>query len=125
MKKTIKIIDLLVKIANGEEVPKKIRIDHWCYKFEWVEHLANYYDEEAGLDLMEVLSMSEEELNYGVEIIEEDKKIEELKINDGKLNGTRENGNNYCYTLSAPQTVMVLKIIELTKAINELKGKSE
>lgn len=33
----MKIIDLLNKIANGEEVPKKIKIDHWCYKFEWVE----------------------------------------------------------------------------------------
>src|SRR5690606_12496924 len=68
-----------------EEVPNKIRIDHWCYKFEWVEHLDNYYDKSADLDLMSVLSMSKEELNYEVKIIEEeietieeDKPIEKL-----------------------------------------------
>jgi hypothetical protein len=72
----MKVIDLLVKRSKGEEVPKKIRIDHWCYKFEWVEHLDNYYDNSADIDLMSVLSMSKEELNYGVEIIEEEKKIE-------------------------------------------------
>ena len=33
MKKTIKIIDLLNKIANGEEVPKKIKIREVDYKF--------------------------------------------------------------------------------------------
>ena len=81
----MKIIDLLNKRANGEEVPNKIRIDHWCYKFEWVEHLDNYYDKSADLDLMSVLSMSKEELNYEVKIIEEeietieeDKPIEKL-----------------------------------------------
>lgn len=77
MNKEIKIIDLLNKRANGEEVPKKIRIDHWCYKFEWIEHDENYYDKDADIDLMSALSMSAEELNYKVEIINnEDKKIE-------------------------------------------------
>ena len=74
----MKVIDLLNKIANGEEVPKRIRIDHWCYKFEWVEHDENYYDKHGDIDLMSCLSMSEEELNYGVHIIKEDNKIEKL-----------------------------------------------
>ena len=79
----IKIIDLLNKISKGEEVPKKIRIDHWSYKFEWAEDLDNYYDNSADTDLMSALSMSKEELNYGVEIIEEEKKIElPEKINE-------------------------------------------
>ena len=52
-------------------------------------------------------------------------KIEELKINDGKVNGTWENGNNYCYTLSAPQTVIIHKINELTRTINFLLEKEE
>ena len=75
----MKVIDLLNKIANGEEVPKKIRIDHWCYKFEWVEHDSNYYDKHEDIDLMSCLSMDKEELNYEVKIIEEDKKIGKLK----------------------------------------------
>ena len=74
----IKVIDLLNKIANDEEVPKRIRIDHWCYKFEWVEHLENYYDKDSDIDLMSALSMNKEELNYEVEIIEEPKKIEKI-----------------------------------------------
>lgn len=71
----IKVIDLLNKIANGEEVPKKIRIDHWCYKFEWVEHDSNYYDKHNEIDLMSCLSCDKEELNYEVHEIEEEKKI--------------------------------------------------
>jgi hypothetical protein len=73
----MRIIDLLNKIANGEEVPKKIRIDHWCYKFEWAEHDSNYYDKHEDIDLMSCLSMDKEELNYEVEILEEEKKIPE------------------------------------------------
>ena len=73
----MKIIDLLNKRANGEEVPKKIRIDHWCYKFEWVEHDSNYYDKHEDIDLMSCLSMDKEELNYEVHEIEEEKKIPE------------------------------------------------
>lgn len=75
------IIQLLNKIANGKEVPKKIRIEHWCYNFEWIEHDENYYDKHQDIDLMSCLSMSTEELNYEVEIIEEDKKIEKINKN--------------------------------------------
>ena len=76
----MKIIDLLNKISNGEEVPKKIRIDHWCYKFEWIEHQSNYYDKHNEIDLMSCLSCDKEELNYEVHEIEEEKKIPE-KLN--------------------------------------------
>jgi hypothetical protein len=82
----MKIIDLLNKIANGEEVPKKIRIDHWCYNFEWVEYMSNYYDKREDIDLMSCLSMDKEELNCEVHELEEEKKIpEKITIND---NGT-------------------------------------
>ena len=76
----MKIIDLISMRAEGKEMPKKIRIDHWCYKFEWIEHDENYYDKYNDIDLMSCLSMSQEELNYKVKIIEEDKKIEKLNI---------------------------------------------
>ena len=73
----MKIIDLLNMISKGEEVPKKIRIDHWCYKFEWIEHESNYYDKHEDIDLMSCLSCDKEELNYEVHEIEEEKKIPE------------------------------------------------
>ena len=101
----MKIIDLLNKIANGEEVPKKIRIDHWCYKFEWVEHLDNYYDKSEDIDLTSALSMSKEELNYGVKIIEEEKNIQELK--------------NRRFTKNQKQ--IAGKINELVREVNKLK----
>lgn len=77
----MKVIDLLNKKANGEEVPKKIRIDHWCYKFEWIEHQSNYYDKHNEIDLMSCLSCDKEELNYEVHEIKEPKGIpEKLEI---------------------------------------------
>lgn len=75
----MRVIELLNKIANGEEVPKRIRIDHWCYEFEWVEHDSNYYDKHEDIDLMSCLSMDAEELNYEVRELKEDKKIEKLE----------------------------------------------
>ena len=74
----MKIIDLINMRAEGKEMPKKIRINHWCYNFDWIEHESNYYDRNAEIDLMSCLSLDKEELNYKVEIIEEDKKIEKL-----------------------------------------------
>ena len=105
----MKVIDLLNKIAKGEKVPKKIRIEHWCYSFEWVEHLENYYDEDSDIDLMSALSMSKEELNYGVKIIQEKKDIEKLK--------------NKRFTRNQKQ--IAGKINELIDAVNELRSKNE
>ena len=78
MNKTIKIIDLLNKIANGEEVPKKIRIAGWCYNFEWIEHDSNYFDKNGDIDLMSCLSMCNDELNREIKIIEDNEKIEKI-----------------------------------------------
>ena len=74
----MKIIDLLNKIANGEEVPKRIRIYHWCYKFEWKDYAGNYIDEHEDIDLMSCLSCDKEELNYEVHEIEEKELPEKL-----------------------------------------------
>ena len=120
--KKITIIQLLNKIANGEEVPKEIRIDHWCYKFKWVDHLYNYYDEEADIDLTSVLSLDREELNYGVEILDEFEDItlfgepvlEELEKEKVKL----EVLQSYMYLLAKDQNALIKnqkKIIERIK----------
>jgi len=115
----MKIIDLLNKIANGEEVPKKIRIDHWCYKFEWVEHLDNYYDNSADTDLMSALSMSKEELNYGVEIIEEPKEeLEEIELID--IHYVNDKCIFKVYGQSIEETIAI-KVNELIDEVNKLK----
>lgn len=124
MKKTIRIIDLLNMISKGEEVPKKIRIDQWSHKFEWVEHLDNYYDIDADIDLMSVLSMNKEQLNYEVEIIEEDKKIEKIeKYEDLDGHYFLNNRDKKIYIGCDEMDFMVDKFNELIDEINNLKEK--
>ena len=85
----MKVIDLLNKIANGEEVPKKIKYKNKIY--EWKEYDAHYgktmtkkgWVKEHGYVAEEnmtyfYLKHCYQDLNDEVEIIEEDKKIEKL-----------------------------------------------
>ena len=69
--KTIKVIDLLNKIANGEEVPKKI-------KYEGIEytHIDNYcyVDKNSRLLSYEIYA-EQHRLNDEIEIIEDYKKL--------------------------------------------------
>ena len=75
MKKTIRVIDLLNKIANGEKVPKKIKynddeyihIDNYCYFCEETNEILsqNTYAEFSRLnDEVEILDEEEfEDIN--------------------------------------------------------------
>ena len=73
----MKIIDLLNKIANGEEVPKEIRYEENIWKLNTLE---NTYDNgkcclfEDYIDKKYVIT---DVLNDEIEIIEEEKKIPE------------------------------------------------
>ena len=79
----MKIIDLINMKAEGKEIPKKIRVDHWCYNFKWIKHISNYYDEDNDIDLMSCLSMDKEELNYEVKVIDDEyKEIKPLTKQD-------------------------------------------
>ena len=72
----IKIIDLLNKIANNEEVPKKIKWED--YELEWEE--LGYHDYkflDTGSHLL-FQGFATSVLNEDVEIIEEPKKIEKI-----------------------------------------------
>ncbi len=104
----IRIIDLLNKIANGEEVPKKIKwcIDEWQYNNGASKNYFNDYE-----DLFSVIDGSN--LNDKVEIIEDKPKhIEELG---------RAYTDNAC--LTDQQRTTAIKINELTKAVNYLLDK--
>lgn len=75
----MKVIELLTKIANGEEVPKKIRFNN----IEWNRVYGEknvYYINEYDSDFFIYLFRKNLDftLNDEVEIIEEDKKIEKL-----------------------------------------------
>lgn len=116
----IKIIDLLNMRANGEQLPLQIKYKTIIYNL-----MADNTYRDNGNE--EFISFWREDINYilndEIEIIEEDKKIEKLKIKDGKITGNWENGNYYCYTLSSPQAVIVNKLNELVDEVNKLKEK--
>lgn len=72
----MKVIDLLNKIVNGEEVPNKISVKG--KKFEYnnsYESIEQLYISEIGIDWLHEIDIN---LNTEIEIIEEPKKIEKL-----------------------------------------------
>lgn len=85
----MKVIDLLNKIANGEEAPKKIKIlsDNKVFEYNCdFDYIGENGDELFGECLANTMNIHIF-LNDEVEIIEEDKKIEKLEIvNNGSVN---------------------------------------
>lgn len=96
--KTIKIIDLLNKIANGEETPKYIRYFNKVQR-EWLVMLV------CKENIITRLNENAIFLNDEVEIIEEEKEIEKVSVKTNNHN-VRKVAN---------------KINELIDAVNEIK----
>ena len=73
----MKVIDLLNKIANGEETPKKFK-----YYTIYTKDIEGFYRNENGVVFDEMIIL--EDLNDKIEIIEdtpkEDKKIDKLDL---------------------------------------------
>lgn len=85
----MKIIDLLQRIANGEEKPKKIKIlsDNEVYEYNYdFDYIGENGDELFGECLANVMNIHIF-LNEEVEIIEEEKKIEPIKYEINKVIG--------------------------------------
>lgn len=112
----MKVIDLLNKIANNEEVPKKIEWDNCIFAYS--EYDKDYLefpfseDEYKGL-FNERDAILSHYLNDEVEIIEEDKEIEKIELGVISPNGE--------YIISINDEKIQDKINELVKAVNELK----
>ena len=104
----MKVIDLLNKIANEEEVPRKIKYDNiyycWCNLCKIYERI-----EDTSKGLYDNL----DNLNDEVEIIKEDKKIEELPMLD------------YVYETKSAINQTRRKINEIIEVINESNSTSK
>lgn len=76
----MRIIDLLNKIANGEEVPKKIKygVHYWTYNKTEKDYKDNDGDWAFSCSNYDIIEM----LNDTVEILEEENKIEKLEHYD-------------------------------------------
>ncbi len=125
----MKIIDLLNKIANGEEVPKKIRITDIDdritrhYNFFYDEDEQEYKDDE--LFPLGARLILDRVLNKKVEILEEEKKIpeklEQIMSKRGKYNSIDELAEE---VFKAFETIDDL-IINQNQLIDYLKSKGE
>ena len=120
----IKIIDLLNKIANDEEVPEKIKYkDNVYYLGKNIVDLHAYQTEGSNTTRKLSLIIDNEYLNLNdyVEIIEEPKKIEKIKSNGDEFYSdyidtwiSKNKTDAYCEFL-------MNKINELIDVVNELK----
>jgi len=102
----MKVIDLLNKIANGEEVPKKIKYCDEMFGFTGYNSASKNYNNELE-DLFEILDGSM--LNDEVEILEEEKKIPEKLENEKEF---------YAYTRYEENKDEIDKFLYILKAIN-------
>lgn len=109
----MEIIDLLVKISQGEKMPKKIKYEGYVWEYDKVakDYYRNDIDEEY-IYLFQELFKKETGffINNEVEIIEEPKKIEHCLKSDRFLCDKAEIEH------------LRTKIDELIDEVNKLKG---
>lgn len=122
----MKIIDLLVKISQGERMPKKIKYEGyvWEYSTDGKDYYRNDVDEEY-IYLFQDLFKKETGffINNEVEIIEEPKKIEKIKILIDEINMeyvANDKGEKLSYSES--DLIFADRINKLIEKINKLKG---
>ena len=120
----MKIIDILNKIANGEEVPKKIKYDARIMEYDHNKQDYNgYYSNGNGNWLFQYLfdkcRDTKHFINDEVEIIEErPEPIEELKLVSFEEFKTMTPGERYRVTIAEYD-----RINKLIKAVNYLLEK--
>ena len=124
--KTIKIIDLLNKIANGEEVPVKFTYEGYLWEYDVKNKMWFYYFGKDKNHRFDKLFYINQILNDKVEIIEEEKKIpEKLPIGlkqtkDGIFNTIVK--DDIQYELNEKEEMICKKIHEI---IDYLKSKGD
>ena len=115
----MKVIDLLKKIENGENIPKKIKAYQEVFEWDILEH---YYKRSNGDDLLELCTIfnTGELLSMEVELIEDEidiKDIPELLIE------LKDKGFNNAdiYMLAQQQNNLLQAVKQLNKKVKELK----
>lgn len=110
MNKKITIIELLNKIANGEEVPKRIKYNYDTFQYigKWEQYMTEGYDE---IPLLRIISnYNYSGLNDEVEILEDNtEEIEEIP--QYRIDNCTD--YNYCY--------LAEKYNKLAKAVNQIR----
>ena len=107
MNKKIKVIELLNKIANGEDLPKRIKIQD--YVFELSKDYEHYYYNED-VEITHLINHNFSNLNDEVEILEDNtEEIEEIP--EERIEDCTD--RNYAY--------LATKYNELVKSVNAIR----
>lgn len=111
----MKVIDLLKKIENGENIPQKIKVYQEVFEWDILEH---YYRRSNGDDLLELCTIfnTGELLSMEVELIEDEidiDSIEKLELITNNIDGT------VCIMVKINELVQAVK--QLKKEVKELK----
>jgi len=124
MRKTIKVIDLLNKIANGEEIPKKIKVKDYIFIWKVSDNGTGYYNvkEDTGYYWLEnyVSLDNSEDLNTEIEIIEEEPEIDIQKLKGIEKTSTTISTDNEVRIAYSLIHDCENKINDLTKAVKQL-----
>lgn len=126
----IKVIDLFVKMANGEKLPEKIKYNDNIYYLSENRVALHKYQTKGGNTTRKLSLIIDNEyldLNDEVEIIEEPKKIEKLlmDMNSKRKGNMTADYDNYMVGEIIKHNFDVIhkKINELIEEINKLKEK--
>ena len=106
----MKVIDILNKIANGEEVPKKIVYDNKEFEFDILEKQYTSHNEDYSINNDLTYYIDEikcDTLHEEIEIIEKPKKIEKFTTK---------------YNCSELDFDMIDKLNEVIDKINEMEN---
>lgn len=113
----MRIIDIINKVANGEEVPRFI-IDDDEYYLGTDGYIKGIFG-----DYVE-WTIDKEWLNEEVQIIEdiiEDKKIQKIEV-DSMNRIKAESTGNFCYQVSQPTKIIIKKLNEIIDKMNEVNN---
>lgn len=113
MNKTIKIIDLLNKIANGEEPSKKIKYDGRLYHLNVFKN--NYFDD------LDCSFIDFKNIHDTVEIIEDNDKLEKIKWDEKESRAGILRTNQEIEVLAKRTETLKKKIAELVEHINKIE----
>ena len=113
----LRIIDLINKIANNEELPKKIKYDDVIWDYDYT--IGDYINKDKVKALIESLFWGNSTfsfINEEVEIIKENKNIEKITIREKTIGFP--NGE---WTARNMDKAFAHKINEIIDEINKLK----
>ncbi len=125
----MKVIDLLNKIANREELPKKFKYENKIYVY--YDTYGGYYEENCqGIYNRKFLTFKNEQyyavLNVEIEIIEEEtKEIEKIEVDDNCIVNINETGRHLLSTNMKDRDIYITKINELIDNVNDLLKKED